>query len=244
MKLTLGCIRRADEDYKMIDNGDKIAVGLSGGKDSVLLLYAFHLYRFFCKKKFDIHALMVDLGFENFNADPFAGLCEELSFPFTVIKTNISKIVFETRKEQNPCALCSKLRKGAFYKRALELGLNKAAYAHNGEDVIGTFFLSLLFEGRINTLSPVTYLSRSNITLIRPFIYLSEKHIKSVVKKLGLPVMENMCPASGNTKRAEIKELIKELSKKYPKANDRILSALRNKEKYTLWDKAIKEEIE
>lgn len=238
MKYTLGCMRRADNDFNMIKDGDRIAIGISGGKDSTLMLHAFHLYRYFSPKKFTIHALMVDLGFPGFDASPLKFLCESLNIPMTVVHTNIGAVVFDTRKEKNPCALCAKLRKGAFNSKARELGLNKAAFAHHREDVLETFLMSLLYEARINTFSPVTYLSRSKITLIRPFIYLSEKHIISVVKKTELPVIQNSCPACGNTTRQEIKELFKELSKKYPKAREMMLTALRNTAKYNLWDKS------
>jgi len=164
-------------------------------------------------------------------------LCESIHIPMTVVNTNIGTVVFDKRQEKNPCALCAKLRKGAFYNKAQELGLNKAAFAHHREDVLETLLMSLFYEARINTFSPVTHLSKTGITLIRPFIYLSEKHIISVVKKNNLPVIKNSCPACGNTKRQEMKELFKELTKKYPKCKEMMLSALRNTEKYNLWDK-------
>jgi tRNA 2-thiocytidine biosynthesis protein TtcA len=238
MKYTLGCMRRADEDFHMIQDGDRIAVGVSGGKDSALLLYAFSLYRRFSQKKFSLEALTVDLGFGDFDAAPLRDLCQRLEVPYHVIPTGIGPVVFDTRKEKNPCALCAKLRKGAFYAAAGELGLNKAAYAHHRDDVLETLVMSLLYEGRINTFSPVTHLSRSGITLIRPFIYLSEKHIISTVKREGLPVAKNACPACGKTKRTEMKELLRDLTKRYPKAKDRMISALRNTGSYNLWDKA------
>jgi len=244
MKHILGCMRRADDDFNMVQDHDRIAIGVSGGKDSVLMLHAFHLYRMFTHKNIYIHALMVDLGFEGFDPEPLQTLCQKLQIPLTIIKTGIGPLVFDTRKEKNPCALCAKMRKGAFYKAAQELQLNKAAFAHHREDVLETFLLSLFYEARINTFSPVTHLSRSGIILIRPFIYLSEKHIISAVKKLDLPVIKNSCPVCGNTKRQEMKELIKTLAKTYPKVQEMMLAALKNTKKYNLWDKVNGEDMD
>ena len=234
MKQVLGAIRRADDNFNMINAGDKIAVGLSGGKDSVLLLYALNKYKQFKRVPFDLIAVTVDLGL-GFNTAPLEELCRQLQIPFYKIETDIGKIIFETRKEKNPCALCAKMRKGAFYKKCLELNVNKSAYAHHRDDLIDTFLLSLLYEGRLYAMSPVSYLSRCGITLIRPFIYLEEKKIISVINSLDLPVIKNPCPASKMTKREEVKLLSAQLTERYPEFRERIMSALSNPNHYNLW---------
>ncbi|MEZ4358152.1 MAG: tRNA 2-thiocytidine biosynthesis TtcA family protein [Eubacteriales bacterium] len=237
MKHTLGCLRRADEKFSMIDEGDKIAVGLSGGKDSALLLHALNVYRKFSRKKYSIVAISVDLGFEGFDEAALQKMCDKTDVELHIVKTSIGKIVFDIRQEKNPCSLCAKLRKGAFYKKAKELNCNKAAFAHNMDDVIETFFMSLIFESRLNTLSPVTYLSKRDITLIRPFIYLEETHIKRTVENVGLSTIKNSCPACGNTKRQEIKELISSFSEDYLDFKKSVIHSIDSIEKYHLWDK-------
>lgn len=234
MKQVLGAIRRADDQFNMITAGDKIAVGLSGGKDSVLLLYALNKYKSFKRVPFDLIALTVDLGL-GFNTEPLEELCHQLQVPFYKIETDIGKIIFETRKEKNPCALCAKMRKGAFYKKCMELGVNKSAYAHHRDDLIDTFLLSLLYEGRLYALPSSSYLSRSDITLIRPLIFLEEKKIISVVNSLNLPVVKNPCPVSGMTKREEIKQLSEKLTEDYPEFRERVMSAISNVNNYNLW---------
>ena len=237
MKHTLGCLRRADEKFNMINEGDEIAVGLSGGKDSALLLYALNIYRKFSKKNYSIVAISVDLGFSCFDEALLQKMCDEIDVKLHVVKTHIGKVVFDERQEKNPCALCAKLRKGAFYKKAKELNCNKAAFAHHMDDVIETFLMSLIFESRLNTFCPTTYLSRRDITLIRPFIYLEEAHIKKTVKSLELPVIQNSCPACGNTKRQEIKELISGLGKSYSGFKKSLINSIDSYDKYHLWDK-------
>lgn len=226
LKQALGAIRRADERFHMIEPGDRIAVGLSGGKDSVLLLTALAYYRNFCKTDFELCALTVDLGFGGFDTSPLEELCVKLCVPFHRIVTSIGPIVFDIRRESNPCALCAKMRKGAFYRAANELNCNKSAYAHHRDDVIATFLLSLLYEGRLSTFEPVSHLSRCGVTLIRPFVYLPEKKIVAAVRALSLPVVKNPCPASGGAKRAEAEELIREMSKKYPKFPEMTMAAI------------------
>ena len=238
MKKVLGCIRRAADDYNMINDGDKIAVGVSGGKDSMLLVRALGLYRLFSKKKFDIVAITVDLGLGNFDTALIKSYCEALGIESHIISTQIGDVVFNIRKESNPCSLCSKMRKGALYQAAKELGCNKAAFAHHADDVIETLLLSIFYEGKLRTFLPVTYLSRMDITLIRPLIYLPEKDIIGAVNKLSIPVAKNPCPAGGNTKRQEIKNLIKELTKLNPDVKKSMLAAIRNKENYLLWDRS------
>ena len=236
MKRTLGYLRRADEDFNIIKNGERIAVGLSGGKDSMALLYALHLYKNFAKTKFDICAVTVDLGFNGFNVKLIEDYCKSLDIEFTCVETQISKIVFDVRQETNPCSLCSKLRKGALFNELKSIGIDKCAFAHHRDDCLETLFLSMLYEGRMRTFKPVTYLDRTGITLIRPFVYLPEHEIVSSVRRHNIPTTGNPCPASGNTKREEIKELLRHISKTNPKARDILLTALKNKEAYSLWD--------
>ena len=237
MKTVLGCVRKADTDFEMIAPGDRIAVGISGGKDSLLLLYALSLYRRFSGKDFTLQAITLKMGLEPFDVSGIARLCEEIDVPYTVIETEIAHIIFDVRKETNPCALCAKMRRGALNDAAKEAGCNKVALGHHREDAIETLLMSLIFEGRLHTFHPNTYLSRKDITVIRPMIYAPEKDVIHVVKKLDLPVMHNPCPADGHSKREEMKQLIRTLSKDYPNLKDYMLSALQNNRQYGLWDK-------
>ncbi len=236
MKTVLGCIRRADQDFGMIADGDRIAVGVSGGKDSLLLLTALSLYRKFSHKNFTLEALTLKMGFEPFDTAPIAALCERLEVPYTVVDTEIADILFVHRKETNPCALCAKMRRGALNDLAREHGCNKLALGHHREDALETLMMSLIFEGRLHTFHPVTYLSRSGITAIRPMVYLPEMHVIHMAKELRLPIVHNPCPANGNTKRQEMKELLASLTKTYPHFKERMLHALQDKEQYGLWD--------
>ena len=237
MKTILGCIRKADTDFEMIAPGDRIAVGISGGKDSLLLLYALSLYRRFSGKDFTLQAITLKMGLEPFDVSGIARLCKEIDVPYTVIETEIAHIIFDVRKETNPCALCAKMRRGALNDAAKEAGCNKVALGHHREDAIETLLMSLIFESRLHTFHPNTYLSRKDITVIRPMIYAPEKDVIHVVKKLDLPVVHNPCPADGHSKREEMKQLIRTLSKDYPNLKDYMLSALQNNRQYGLWDK-------
>ena len=236
MKTVLGCIRRADQDFGMVADGDRIAVGVSGGKDSLLLLYALSLYRRFSHKNFALEALTLKMGLEPFDTAPVAALCEELRVPYVTKDTEIADVLFVHRQESNPCALCAKMRRGALNNLARARGCNKLALGHHREDALETLMMSLLFEGRLHTFHPVTYLSRSDITVIRPMVYLPEAHVARMAKELALPVIHNPCPANGNTKRQEMKELLADLSKTYPQLKARMLHALQNKAQYGLWD--------
>lgn len=224
----LSYTRRAIDDFHMIDDGDKIAIGISGGKDSLALLYALHGLRRFYPKKFDIHAVTVDLGFENLNLDAIADLCEKLSVPYTIVDTDISKIVFEERKEANPCSLCAKMRKGALNEEIKKAGCNKIAYAHHKDDVVETMLLSLIYEGRFHTFSPKTYLDRMDLTVIRPLIYTNESNIIGFVHKYGLPVVKSPCPADGNTRREYVKQLLRSLNQENPGVKERMFTAIMN----------------
>lgn len=237
MKKVLGYMRRAVDEFDMIKPGDKIAVGISGGKDSMLLLYALYLCRKYWRRDFEILALTVDLGFDGFDTDKLRSFIESLGIEYIVEETQIAQIVFDVRKESSPCALCAKMRKGAFYSAAKANNCNKAAYAHHMDDLIETLLMSLFYEGRVNTFSPLTHLTRQDITLIRPFIYLPEKEIISAVRRYDIPISKNPCSVDGITKRQEIKELIKQLAHDNPLIKKNMLAAIRNKENYNLWDK-------
>ena len=222
----LSYTRKAVDDYQMIQPGDKIAIGISGGKDSLALLYALAGLRRFYPNPFELCAITVDLGFEGFDLSEIRTLCEELQVPYYVQKTEIGEVVFQVREESNPCSLCAKLRKGAFNDKAKELGCNKSAYAHHKDDVIETMLMSLLYEGRYNCFSPVTYLDRSDITLIRPLIYVEEADIIGFQHKYNLPVKKNPCPADGLTKRADTKDLVKRLNEEYKGSKERMFHAI------------------
>ncbi len=221
----LSYTRRAVDDYKMIEPNDCIAIGISGGKDSLTLLYALAELRRFYPVPYTVKAISVNLGYE-IDYTEIQNLCDTLQVEFTVIPTQIKDIVFDIRKESNPCSLCAKLRKGAFNEEAKKLGCNKLAYAHHKDDVIETMMMSLIYEGRFHTFSPVTYLDRMDITLIRPLIYVNECDIVGFQHKYNLPVFKNPCPADGVTKREDSKNLIKEIDKNAPGVRERLFNAI------------------
>lgn len=230
MKLqqVLSFVRKAIDDYHMIEEGDKIAIGISGGKDSLTLLYALHGLKRFYPKKFEVHAVTVDLGFNNVKFEKIQELCDELQVPYTIVKTDIAKVIFEDRKEDNPCSLCAKMRKGALNDAMKELGCNKIAYAHHKDDVVETMLMSLIFEGRLHTFSPVTYLDRMDLTVIRPLMYMSEVDVIGFVNKYEVPVIKSPCPVDGYTKREYVKNLLKQLNKENPGVKSRIFTAIQN----------------
>ena len=235
MKTTLGCVRKADQDFCMIAPGDRIAVGVSGGKDSLLLLIALHLYRLFRHTDYTLHAFTMTMGLAPFELSGVKELCASLGIPHTVKETDIGHILFDLRGEKNPCTLCSRMRRGILNGLAREYDCNKLALAHHRDDALETLMMSLLFEGRIHTFHPVTYLSDIGLTVIRPLSYLPEKHIRHVAKALSLPVVKNPCPANGHTRRQEMKELLAALARRYPKAPELMLNALKNQAQYGLW---------
>ena len=236
MKKTLGCIRKADQDFGLISDGDRIAVGVSGGKDSLLLLHALSLYRRFTRKNFALHAITVTLGLDPFDLTEIRNLCDMLEIPYTVKETQIGEIIFRYRKEKNPCALCAKMRRAVLANTCRDIGCGKLALGHHREDAIETLLMSLLYEGSFKTFHPKTLMSRTNITVIRPLVYLPESHVKHMMKTLNLPVVASPCPANGNTARAEMKELLGKLRKAYPDAPERFLHALR-RDQYDLWQR-------
>ena len=222
--------RKAVDDYKLIETGDKIAVGISGGKDSLTLLYALAGLRRFYPEKFELCAITVNLGFEGFNTEDISKLCDELEVPYTIVNTDINKIVFSDRKESNPCSLCSKMRKGALNDAIKELGCNKVAYGHHKDDVIETMLLSLIYEGRFHTFSPKTYLDRTKITVIRPLLYINEADIIGFNNKMNLPVTKGKCPADGFTKREYAKNLLRSLNSENPGVKERMFTAIQQSE--------------
>ena len=230
MKLqrVLSEVRKAVDDYRMIAEGDKIAVGISGGKGSLTLLYALSSLRRFYPHPFELVAVTVDLGFANLDLSEIKKLCEKLEVPYTVVKTQIGQIVFEQRQENNPCALCAKMRKGALNEAMKQLGCNKIAYAHHMDDVVETMMLSLLYEGRFHTFSPVTYLDDTGLTVIRPLIYMKEADVIGFVRKYEVPVVKSPCPADGHTKREYVKQLLKQLNTENPGVKQRMFTAIQN----------------
>ena len=220
--------RRAIDDYQMIDFGDKVAVGISGGKDSLALLYALHGLKRFYPQKFDLMAITVNLGYEEFDVTPLRQLCEKLEVPYEVVNTDIGDIVFQKNPKENPCSLCAKLRKGALNDTAKKFGCNKVAYAHHKDDIIETMMLSLIFEGRFHSFSPKTYLDRTELTVIRPMMYLSEADVIGFKNKMNLPVVKNPCPVDGHTKRQYAKDLLRQLNLDHPGTKDRMFTAIIN----------------
>lgn len=210
----------------MIEDGDKIAVGISGGKDSLTLLYALSGLRRFYPKKFELMAVTVDLGFQNLDLSKISALCEELQVEYKIIKTDIAQIIFEDRKESNPCSLCAKMRKGALNEAVKAAGVNKIAYAHHKDDVVETMLMSLVYEGRFHTFSPVTYLDRMNLTVIRPLMYMNEADVIGFINKYDVPVVKSPCPADGHTKREYIKQLLQQLNRENPGVKERMFTAI------------------
>ncbi len=230
MKLqqVMSLTRRAIDTYGMIEENDKIAIGISGGKDSLTLLYALHGLKRFYPKKFDIIAISVDLGFKNVDFEKISALCKELEVPYFIAKTDIAQIIFEDRKETNPCSLCAKMRKGALNDLAKANGCNKIAYGHHKDDIVETMIMSLIYEGRFHSFSPVTYLDRMDLTVIRPMMYMREADVIGFGNKQNLPVLKSPCPADGFTKREYVKNLLKEIDVDSPGVKERMFSAIEN----------------
>ena len=225
MQKLLGLMRRCIDDYDMIREGDKIAVGVSGGKDSLVLLQLLAALRKFFNKNFSLEAITIDMGL-GMDYSGIAALCERLEVPYHIIKTEIGPIIFEHRQEKNPCSLCSKMRRGALNQAILDLGFNKLALGHHYDDAVETFVMSLIYEGRISCFQPVTDLDRTGIIQIRPMLYIHEKTVDNFARRMELPVTENRCPVDKNTKREEIKQLIFDLSATYPDLRERIFGAM------------------
>ncbi len=222
----LSLLRQAMDCYRMVNDGDHIAVGISGGKDSLTLLYGLHHLQRFYPKQFSLSAITVDLGLGNLDLEPVRSLCKEFQIPYEVVPTEIGRILFDVREESNPCSLCAKMRKGALNQKALELGCSKIAYAHHRDDLIETAMLSLLYEGRFHAFSPYTELDRTGLTVIRPMLYVSEADVKGFCNKYQLPVCKNPCPMDGHTRREYVKNLIRSLEHDNPGVRDRLYRAV------------------
>lgn len=230
----LSPMRRAINDYDMICDNDKIAVGVSGGKDSLALLTLLKAYRRFSEHSFELVGVTVDMGFAENAYDPIKRYCDELDVEYRVVKTDIAEIIFDVRKEKNPCSLCAKMRRGALNNEITSMGFHKLALGHHLNDVVETFMLSLFYEGRLNTFQPKSYMSRSDVTLIRPMIYIDERDITGFAK--NLPVVRNSCPADKHTEREHMKEILKILSKDNPGVTEKFANAIMHPERYNLWD--------
>ncbi|MBE5817179.1 MAG: tRNA 2-thiocytidine biosynthesis protein TtcA [Clostridiales bacterium] len=235
MKKILGGIRDVCRDFELISENDVIAVGVSGGKDSIVLLKALALYRYFSPAKFTLKAITLDMGLFSPDTDAIGDFCRELQVDYHVEHTQIGNVVFEIRGESNPCSLCANMKRGVLCSTAKELGCNKLALGHHFDDALETLFLNLFYGGRMATFSPTSYLDRSDITVIRPMIYASEGDVVDCAKRNALPVFKSGCPADGFTKREDIKRFISETEKTYPDVKKKFLKALKSKSTQRLW---------
>ena len=230
MNRILSLVRRCVEDYEMIAPGDRIAVGVSGGKDSLLLLAAMARLREFYPVPYEVEAITLDMGHADglpgMDFSGIAAFCKELDVPYTILNSEIQHIIFDLRKEKNPCSMCAKMRRGALHSALQERGLNKIALGHHYDDAVETFYMNLWREGRIGCFSPVTWLSRRDLTMIRPLLLATESEVSSAVRRAGLPVIKSRCPADGVTVREETKQFVREASRKDPAFRQKTLHAL------------------
>ena len=236
MQHILGLVRRCVEDYRMIAPNDRLAVGVSGGKDSLLTLVALAQLRRFYPIPFTLEAITLEMGMPGMDFSPVAALCEKLEVPYQRIQVPVYQIVFEERREKNPCSLCAKLRRGSLNTALTERGIHKIALGHHYDDAIETLLMNLLFEGRIGCFQPVTYLNRTDVTQIRPLLYCREDEIRRTAERLHLPVVHNPCPADGSSRRQEIKELIGQLEKTYPDLKQKLFGSI---QRYPLYGWAL-----
>lgn len=226
MQRMMGLMRRCIDDYRMIEPNDKIAVGVSGGKDSLTLLALLAALREYYPQPYDLTAITIDMGLPGMDFAPVEDFCARLGVPYRRVPTQIGPIIFEYRKEKNPCSMCAKMRRGALNQALLEQGFHKVALGHHYDDAVETFLMSLLFEGRLSCFQPVTYLDRSGVTQIRPMLYLTESMVRNFAAEQQLPVVHNVCPSDKHTKRQEIKDLIVTLSATYPGLKNRVFGAM------------------
>lgn len=234
MQTILSTLRKACSELALIEDGDRVAVGVSGGKDSLVLLAALAAFKRFSPEKFELCAVTIDMGL---GADftPVQAFCDALEVPYHLEKTDIGDIIFHVRKEKNPCSLCSKMRRGALATTMQKIGYNKLALGHHADDLAETFLLSLFYEGRLSTFAPKAYMSRSGITVIRPLVYTDEADVVALARDMQLPVVHNPCPANHHTQREYIKNLIASIRKDVPIARDRMISAITHPERNNLW---------
>lgn len=235
MQKLLSKTRQAIKDFNMIEENDKIAIGLSGGKDSLALLHILKSYQRFSPEKFELIAITLNPG--GVDNSPLHKLCKDLSIPYHEIQTDIKEIVFDIRKEKNPCSLCANLKRGALNDTAKKLGCNKVALGHHRDDAIETFLMSILYEGRVSCFSPKTHMDRQDLTIIRPMIYVEEYMTKKVAKDYNYPIIENPCPVDGKTNRQNIKELVSKLNNHMPGSKKNLFGALNNADNFFIWDK-------
>jgi tRNA 2-thiocytidine biosynthesis protein TtcA len=236
LKKILSLLRRADQDFGLIRPGDRVMAGVSGGKDSLVLLAALAAYRRFTDNPFELCAGLVDMGFGDFDIAPLAEYCASLGMELHVKSTHIGRVIFEKRRESNPCSLCAKMRRGALNELAKKHGYNKIALGHHRDDLVETLLMSMIYESRLKTFAPVVWMDKEDIEQVRPLVYAEEREIAGAAKRLGLPVAKSACPASGNTKRQEMKELVKHLRTLCPDVDIHLFRAIRNTGNYDLWD--------
>lgn len=239
MQHILSLVRRCVDDYRMITDGETVAVGVSGGKDSVLTLAALAKLRDFHPAKFQVTAITIDSGTPGMDFAPIARLCQELGVTYHLVPVPIYEIVFTARQEKNPCSLCAKMRRGALSTELNRLGISKIALGHHYDDAVETLLMSLFWEGRISCFQPVTYLDRTKVTQIRPLLYVQEREVRNAVARCGLPVVENPCPANGSTAREEMKELIAQLEPQFPNLKKKIFGAI---QRYPLYGWSMEEQ--
>ena len=226
MQRMMGLVRRCIEDYRMIEPGDRIAVGVSGGKDSLTLLTLLAALREYVPYSYDLTAITIDMGLGGMDFSPVSRLCERLGVPYSRVETEIGPIIFEHRKENNPCSLCAKMRRGALCTALSARGITKLALGHHFDDAVETFLLSLVYEGRISCFQPVTHMTRTGVDQIRPMLYAGEGRIANLAKALALPIVENPCPEDRGSKRYEIKQFIRTMSQTYPDLRSKVFGAI------------------
>lgn len=235
MRKILGCIKKAVMNYSMIDEGDVIGVGVSGGKDSMVLLYALKLFQRFSPVKYDVKAITLTMGFEDFDLESIETFCKSLGVGHIVEKTQIGKIIFDERNQKHPCGMCARMKRGRLSKVCQRHQIHKLALGHHADDAIETLFMSMFYEGRIHTFKPVTYMDRSDITVIRPMIYAYEQDVKNAALSKNIPIIKNPCPVDKNTKRAYVKGIMNGLNQDIPNLKTRLLHSLENQEQLEIW---------
>lgn len=235
MSSILGTLRKTIQEYELIKSGDRIAVGLSGGKDSTALLWALKKFQRFSPIPFELEAITISNGFENMDLSPMVQFCAELDVPYHIEETQIAHIIFDIRKEKNPCSLCAKMRRGALTDVMNHKNLNVLALGHHADDAIETMMMNMLYTGKISTFEVKSYLSRSGVTMIRPLIGSSERDVTSLIREMNLPVVPSPCPATGTTKRHEIGRMLDKIYKTIPNSRASLLTSMKNEEQMNLW---------